>query len=189
MIKLNVSYRKLLLIIVTTGFVLLSSVSSAQVNKDTTLPKIKLREVIYFNWESEVRDIADKFPGGRLIRMLSTQRDVYMLDAVLEDLDYQVAEISFQRPVDASGKVNSHRRVNITCKSIDELDVNYNSLIKLLPTYSQNSRNVKTNETINTVIKLIDNDGLGGFRIDIQRKDWALELRINITRFKQIKIK
>lgn len=184
----NVSYRIcILFLIVNAALILLSPVSIAQENKDKTLPKIKLREVIYFDWESEVKNIADRIPGGRLIKMRSNERDVYMLDATLEDLNYQVAEISFQRPVDASGNVTAHRWVSIPCNSIDELNSNFDSLIRLLSTYSKNIRNVGKTEHFDTVIKLIDNDGSGDFQIDIQKKDWVPELRINITRFKYLK--
>ncbi len=184
--QLSISCKNCLLmfIILFSVFLILSSSLSAQENRDEALNSIKLKEVILFNWESEVSNIADKIPGGRLI-----SQHIYMFDAPLEDFDSQVAKISFQRPTDASGNSVTHRWVRIPYTSIDELNSNFNSLIKLVSTYSQNSRNLGKMGQMDTVIQLIDNDGLGGFEINIRKNQSELELKIDITRFSQTRIK
>jgi hypothetical protein len=111
--------------------------------------------------------------------------NVYWIDAILADIDSN-AKISFQRNENKSGQFVTHRSIQLTANSTDEIENKYGQIISTLPSYGRKIINFGKSEYMDSTFQLEDVDGSGGFQLDFRKDLKSMAIRIDITRYKII---
>jgi hypothetical protein len=163
-----------------------SEVGKKRPSQQPLLP-MNLKDVIFLDWDKNISEISKSLPGGRLTQRKSDglEMNVYWIDAILADIDSN-AKISFQRNENKSGQFVTHRSIQLTANSTDEIENMYGQIISTLPSYGRKIINFGKSEYMDSTFQLEDVDGSGGFQLDFRKDLKSMAIRIDITRYKII---
>jgi hypothetical protein len=149
--------------------------------------KMKLKDVMYLKWDKDVYNISNALPGGKLTQFKSDGREMnlYMINALLTDVDSN-AKVSFQRNENNSGKLVTHKWVQLEVSSTDEIEKKYEQIINTLSSYGMKIMNLGKSDYADSTFHLEDADGSGGIQLDFRNDVESMKIRINVTRYQII---